>query len=114
MPKKDQPKGMKKILMDRTRSKGIFNTALKASRFDPKNPGMVDVYLRVYIYNPITKAREILPGKTIELSAASIEDVDDMLNVIRAALQDWIAGLPVRRYNGDDTGTEGLDVADEV
>lgn len=111
MSKKQQPKGMQKILMDRTRSKGIFNTALKGSRFDPKNPGMVDVQLRVYVYNPITKVKEILPGKTIELAAASIEDVDEMLNVIRATLQDWIAGLPVRSYNGDDTGTEGLDTA---
>lgn len=106
-----KPQGMKKILMDRTRSKGIFNTALKACRFDPKNPGMVDVYLRVYVYNPITKIKEILPGKTIELSAASIEDVDDMLNVIRAVLEDWISGLPVRRYNGDDSRAEGLDTA---
>lgn len=109
-----KPTGMKKILMDRARSKGIFNTALKACRFDPKNPGMVDVFLRVYVYNPITRAKEILPGKTIELSAASIEDVDDMLNVIKAALQDWIAGLPVRRYNGEDSGREGLDITDEV
>lgn len=102
MKKKDH--GMKKILMDRTRSKGIFNAALRGMRFDLKNAGMVDVQLRVYIYNPITKVKEILPGKTIELSAASIEDVDDMLSVIRAALQDWIAGLPVRRY--DVGGTE--------
>lgn len=106
MPKKDQPKGMKKILMDRTRSKGIFNAALRGMRFDPKNPGMVDVQLRVYIYNPITKVKEILPGKIIELSAASIEDVDDMLSVIRAALQDWIAGLPVRRDNVGGTESD--------
>lgn len=106
-----QQKGMKKILMDRTRSKGIFNTALKGMRFDPKNPGMVDVELRVYVYNPITKVKEILPGKTIELSAASIEDVDDMLSVIRAALQDWIAGLPIRRYNGEDSGGDGSELA---
>lgn len=111
MPKKDQPKGMKKILIDRARAKGIFNTALKACKFDPKNPGMVDVYLRVYVYNPVTRTKELLPGKIIELSAASIEDVDDMLSVIRAALEDWISGLPVRRHNASGTG---LDTPNEV
>ena len=53
---------------------------------------MAETRLKVYVYNPITKREIRLPGKQIDLLIGTIGEVDELLKVIRRAIEDWIRG----------------------
>jgi hypothetical protein len=76
---------------DRTRVNGYFIEALRGEAFGP-HPGLADVRLKLYLYNSIAKREIRLPGKQIDLLIGSPGEVDELLKVIRKAIEDWIRG----------------------
>lgn len=77
--------------LDIVRARGIFKAALRGEIFGP-HPGYADLKIKLFVYNPLTKRDEKLPGKEITLLVSSIEEVDQMIKVFEVALQNWIAG----------------------
>lgn len=80
--------------MDSTRSEGIFQQAIKGEAFGP-HPGLADVRIKLYVYNPIAKQEVKLPNKQIDLLISSIGEVDQIMMVIRKAISDWIMGYTI-------------------
>jgi len=78
--------------LNQTRSRGIFEQALKGETFGP-HPGYVDLKIRISIYNSISQQEERLPDKGIEMLVSSIDEVDTMLEIITKALRDWVSGM---------------------
>lgn len=53
---------------------------------------MAETRLKLYVYNPIAKKEVRLPGKQIDLLIGTIGEVDELLKVVRKAIEDWIRG----------------------
>src|SRR5690348_1876417 len=75
--------------LDTTCSKGMFLEALRGEAFGP-HPGLAETRIKLYVYNPIGKREVRLPGKQIDLLVGTIGEVDELLAVIRKAIQEWI------------------------
>lgn len=54
---------------------------------------MVDLKIQLSVYSPSLQREENLPGKKIDISISSIEEVDEMIERMRQAIGDWMAGL---------------------
>ena len=74
-----------------TLSKGLFLEAIRGEAFGP-HPGQADVRLKVFVYNPIARREIRLPDKQIDLLIGTIGEVDELLDVIRKAIKEWILG----------------------
>lgn len=90
--KKRPSQSISKTQADSLRAEGIFKKALDGNRWG-KNPGMVDLKIQVSVYVPALQREEKLPGKKIDLLISSIEEVDELLERMRKAIADWMAGL---------------------
>lgn len=76
---------------NQTRLNGYFIEALRGEAFGP-HPGLADVRLKLYLYNSIAKREIRLPDKQIDLLIGSPGEVDELLKVIRKAIEDWVRG----------------------
>lgn len=76
---------------NQTRLNGYFIEALRGEAFGP-HPGLADVRLKLHLYNPIAKREIRLPDKQIDLLIGSPGEVDELLKVIRKAIEDWVRG----------------------
>ena len=72
-------------------AKGIFEEALKGERFSD-HPGQADLRIRVFVYQPTRNQEARLPGKQIDLLVSSIEEVNEVRDVIEEGLRLWIQG----------------------
>jgi hypothetical protein len=53
---------------------------------------MAEVRIKAFVYNPIAKKEVRLPGKQIDLLVATVGEVDELFEVIRKAIKEWISG----------------------
>lgn len=74
-----------------TESKGVFQEAVRGNAFGP-HPGLAEVRLKAFVYNPIAKREVRLPGKQIDLLVPLVGEVDELFEVIRKAIKEWISG----------------------
>ena len=77
--------------MDRSLSKGVFLEAVRGEAFG-RHPGMAEVRLKLFVYNAIAKKEVRLPDKQIDLLIGTIGEVDELLKVIRKAIENWVRG----------------------
>lgn len=76
---------------NQTRLNGYFIEALRGEAFGP-HPGLAEVRVKLYLVNAIAKREIRLPDKQIDLLIGTPGEVDELLKVIRKAIEDWIRG----------------------
>lgn len=54
---------------------------------------MVDLKIQISVYVPALQREEKLPGKKIDILISSIKEVDEVIERMRKAIGDWMAGL---------------------
>src|SRR5688572_22547085 len=59
------------ISSDLTESTGIFLEAIRGEGFGP-HPGLAEIRIKVFVYNPIAKREVRLPGKQLDLLIGTI------------------------------------------
>jgi hypothetical protein len=69
----------------------MFLEAIRGEAFGP-HPGLAEIRLKVFVYNPIARKEVRLPGKQIDLLIGTIGEVDELLKVLNKAIKDWISG----------------------
>src|SRR6266545_2570109 len=74
-----------------TLSKGRFLEAVRGEAFGD-HPGLAEVRLRLFVYNPIARREVLLSNKRLDLLIGTIGEVDELLEVIRRAIKEWISG----------------------
>lgn len=79
--------------MEKSRSKGIFLEALRGEAFGP-HPGQAEVRLKLFVYSALARKEIRLPDKQIDLLVGTIGEVDELLKVLRKAIEEWVRGYP--------------------